>query len=388
MEAELSEHDACVALNLVSGIGSSRHEALVGRFGTAARALEASASELASTPGLGPELASRIAGWRTGVNLEAELRMAERGGARILTLADDAYPPHLREIADPPLCLYIRGDVEFNLRRCFAIVGTRRMTLYGRNTAEYFAGALARHGFVIVSGLAYGVDAVAHASALDAGGKTVAVLPGGLARITPQDHVPLARRIGSGGGAVVSPFPMEFPPTRMTFPMRNRIISGLCAGVLVVEAPSRSGALITAEFALEQGRQVFAVPGQIDSPQSKGCNALIKQGARLTETVEDIFDEYEFLPKVVAPSPDAASPEQADLQSLSEDERLAYDELSKSGEKAFDDLASSMKLPVGRLLGALSMLELRRLAVVLPGRRYALATGRRARESPPESDDE
>ncbi len=254
---------------MISGVGPARLACLVASCGSPSSVLERSAAELRSIQGIGEALAAKIASWRDSVDLDAELNMAERGGVRILVKDDPEYPPILKELRDAPICLYVRGALPDLESSSIAIVGSRRMSSYGRNMAQHIAESAAYAGWTVVSGLAYGVDAVAHQAVLNAGGKTIAVLGGGLARVQPQEHLPLAREISASGGAVVSEYPMEFPPNRRSFPMRNRIISGLSRGTLVVEAGLGSGALITAAAATEQGRAVFAVPGEIDNfPQA------------------------------------------------------------------------------------------------------------------------
>ena len=253
---------------MVSGVGPARLAALTAACGSPSAVLERSAAELHSIPGIGEALAAKIASWREHIDLAAELDLAERGGVRILVQADPEYPSILKEIHDAPICLYVRGTLPDLDSASIAIVGSRRMTAYGRTMAKHLSESAVYAGWTVVSGLAYGIDAIAHQAALDAGGKTIAVLGGGLARVQPQDHLPLAREIAQSG-AVVSEYPMEFPPNRRSFPMRNRIISGLSRATLVVEAGIGSGALITAAAAIEQGRSVFSVPGGSDKiPQA------------------------------------------------------------------------------------------------------------------------
>ena len=294
----MTEQESYIVLNMLNGIGPARMNILKSRYGSAGNILNASAEDLAALPGVGKVLGEKIANWEKYVDLAGELLLAEKGGVKIVTLADEEeYPYILRELRDAPLCLYIRGDLPPDIgERSLGIVGTRSMSHYGSRMAKHLSEAAAYSHFTVISGLAYGVDACAHHAVLDAGGKTVSVLGGGLARIQPQDHVPLAREIVEKGGAVISEFPMETNPTRHTFPMRNRIISGLSTGVLVVEAGLNSGSLITANFALEQNRTLFAVPGHADDPGAAGCNSLIRQGAVLVECFDHILEEFEFLP--------------------------------------------------------------------------------------------
>lgn len=248
---------------MVSGVGPARMAALVAACGSPSAVLERSAGELSSIQGISAALAEKIASWREHVDLAGELDLADRGGVRIIVKDDPEYPSILKEIHDAPICLYVRGKLPDLESKSIAIVGSRRMSAYGRSMAQHLAESAVYAGWTVVSGLAYGVDAAAHQAVLNAGGKTVAVLGGGLARVQPQEHLPMAREIAATG-AVVSEYPMEFPPNRRSFPMRNRIISGLSRATLVVEAGIGSGALITAAAATEQGRAVFAVPGGSD----------------------------------------------------------------------------------------------------------------------------
>ena len=292
----MTNQEACIVLNMLNGIGPARLNALLAFCGEPQEIFRTAQKDLASVQSISDSMAEKIVNWEKYLDLGHELELAQRGGVEIITRGDEDYPELLSQIHDPPICLYVRGKLPHELSsRSLAVVGTRNVSSYGQRMAKHLAEAAAYSSFVVVSGLAYGVDAVAHRAALDAGGETVSVLGGGLARIQPQEHVPLAREI-SRHGAVISEFPMEFNPTRHTFPMRNRIISGLCRGTLVIEAGLNSGSLITASYALEQGRMVFAVPGQADNPQAAGCNRLIRQNAVLTETFDDILEEFDFLP--------------------------------------------------------------------------------------------
>ncbi|MBO4305474.1 MAG: DNA-processing protein DprA [Lentisphaeria bacterium] len=382
----MTEQEAYIALNLINGIGPARLNILKSRFETAEKILHAPEEALAALPGVGKVLAEKIAHWEKYADLAGELDLAEKGGVKIVTLADEEYPSVLRELRDAPLCLYVRGDLPVNIgERSLAVVGTRSMSHYGNRMARHLSEAAAYAGFTIISGLAYGVDACAHRAALDAGGRTVSVLGGGLARIQPQDHVPLAREIVEKGGAVISEFPMETMPTRHTFPMRNRIISGLSTGVLVVEAGLNSGSLITANFALEQNRTLFAVPGQADDPNAAGCNSLIRQGAVLVECFDHILEEFEFLPGFTSGRnmireeravfkeevPEGAGEDSA--QPVEDDpggKILAV--LREEKTASLEILAEKSGLPAGELSSLLIMLELERRIVRLDSGLYRL----------------
>ncbi len=378
----MNDREACIILNMVSGIGSARMQALLNRFETPANIFAQSAASIAGVKGIGQELAEKIANWRSGIDLYGELEMAEKGGAKIITVVDREYPAILKEIYDPPICLYVRGTLPDFSSNTLAVVGSRRMTAYGRKMAAHLTEAAVYAGWKIISGLAYGVDAVAHQVAVDLKGITVAVLGGGLARVHPQDHVPLARRIVENNGALISEYPMRFPVSRQSFPRRNRIVSGLSRAVLVVEAGVDSGALITAATALEQGRSVFAVPGMADNPQARGCHKLIKEGAKLTEDFEDILQDFEFLPGFggVKEQPreyldesgedDAAIP-MPDTSGMSEEEQKITRALALES-KSFDALSSETGIAAGTLLGTLMKMEIKKQVLQTPGKVYSL----------------
>ena len=282
---------------MLNGIGGSRANALIEFCGSVSAIFESDAASLARIRGISSELAERILRWRDFVEFDRELEIARNGGVTILCRTDDEYPASLRELRDAPLCIYMRGSLPADLAvRSISIVGTRSASNYGARMARHLSESAAYGGWTTISGLAIGIDTIVHQATVDAGGKTVAVLGGGLAKLHPVENLDLARAIIRTGGAVISEFPMTTAPTRHTFPMRNRIIAGLSCGTLVVEAGVNSGSLITAAQALEQGRHVFAVPGEADNPSAAGCNTLIKQGAKLVMNFDDILDEFDFLP--------------------------------------------------------------------------------------------
>jgi len=341
--------------------------------------LSARKNELSSVDGVGPVLGEEIAGWKDNIDFEEELKLVEKAGVKIITRLDADYPQCLAELPDAPLCIYVRGSCRAMSGNLIGVVGSRRISSYGRRMAEYLSASAAYAGWKVVSGLAFGADAVAHDAVVNAGGITVAVLGGGLARIFPQDHIPLARRMIESGGALISEFPMEFPPNKRSFPMRNRIISGLSLGTLVVEAGSSSGALITAKFALEQGRMVFAVPGEADNPQARGCNRLIRDGAKLVENFDDVLEEFEFLPGVLEKTSGKTSrsfedgiekKSDADLK-LEEDEAKII-ALLEEGSKSADVLATESKIAVGRLLALLMRMEMKKIIRQEPGKVFSI----------------
>ncbi len=370
----MNNREACIILNLLSGVGYTRFKSLVDKFGSAQEIFNVSRSELGLASGVGKSLSSKIANWEKFADLKKELDLTEKAGVKLVTIYDDDYPEQLKEIHDPPLCLYVRGELNCQLQNSIAVVGSRRITSYGREMAEFLVSGLTYSDWVIVSGLAYGIDAVAHQTAINSNGVTIAVLGGGLARLHPQDHISLARSIVEKGGAIVSEFPMQMSPTRQTFPMRNRVISGLCSGVLVVEAGVKSGSLITANFALEQGRLVFAVPGKANAPQSRGCNSLIKEGAVLVENVDDIMNEFEFLPNVLKRDIDCEKIKKKSGQRI-DDLGLSSEELKilksiELEEKSVDLISLETEMSIHKVLTLLLKLEMRKIILQLPGKRY------------------
>jgi len=290
----MEEKRCLLALNMVEGLGSVKISQLLEHFNKAANIFGAQAEELERVFGIGAKIAGRIKNFDWQV-LDKELKLIKKHDIGVVTIAESDYPESLKQISDPPPVLYFKGSIlsgGFN----FAIVGSRRASYYGISVAEKFAQQLAALGIVIVSGMARGIDTASHKGALKAKGATLAVLGSGLLNIYPPENKLLAEKIAKSG-AVISEFPLNTPPLRENFPRRNRIVSGLSRGVLVVEAAERSGALITADLALDQGRDVFAVPGEVDSPTSLGANYLIKQGAKLVNSIEDILEEYRLSPE-------------------------------------------------------------------------------------------
>lgn len=293
--AESDELGAWLRLTLIPGVGGQGLRKLLAEFGLPSQVLDAGHSALARCAG--EELASRIASADVAAAVEAALRWARAPGHAIVTLADREYPRRLLEIPDPPALLYVHGRVELLERTSLAIVGSRNATPQGIANATSFARSFSEAGLTIVSGLALGIDAAAHRGALEGKGSTIAVLGCGIDVVYPQRNADLHRAVAERG-LLVSEFPLGTPPVAGNFPRRNRLISGVARGVLVVEAALDSGSLITARLAAEQGRDVFAIPGSIHSPLAKGCHALIKQGAKLVESAQDVLEEL----AVVAPT--------------------------------------------------------------------------------------
>ena len=374
----ISDRNACIVLNMISGIGYARYAALVRRFGSPAMVLSATEQEIAEVKGIGSMLAQAVSAWRSTVDLQGELETAARCGIDIYTIEESDYPEKLRQLADPPLVIYARGKLPDFSTNSVAIVGSRRLSAYGSRMAAHFASDAVMANWKVISGLAFGVDAAAHRATLERGGVTVAVLGGGLLRIHPQEHVPLAADIVEKNGAVISEYPLNMPVTRQSFPRRNRIVAALAQATVVIEAGIESGALITAKLALEQGQAVFAVPGRVDEPQAEGCNMLIRDcGAKLVMSFRDVLNEFEFLPGM---APAVNGPAMPDVPAPSADRELLFNSseetvcnvLKVHGPASLDELAVRTKLATGVLSGTLMALEIRDLVIKSPTGIYAL----------------
>lgn len=357
-----------LTLMLVSGVGPITRRALLDRFGSAAAVLAASQTQLRQVRGVGPELARRLTSASHDINALDEIQICATHDIEILVEWDEAYPGLLREIHDPPGVLFVRGDLAPQDGLAVAVVGTRHATQYGLRQAERLAGGLARAGLTIVSGLARGIDAAAHRAALAAGGRTIAVLGCGVLEIYPPEHDELARDIIQSG-ALLSESPPRMKPMSGLFPQRNRVITGLSLGVVVVEAAERSGALVSARHAMEQGREVFAVPGPIDSRMSRGCHALLRDGARLVESVDDVLEELGPLCFAVPDIAGRTIHHPAELQ-LNEQEQAVLDAIH-GVSTSVDEICATSRVPVHRVLATLSVLESRRLIRRLSGTRVA-----------------
>ena len=370
-ESTAPEHDlaAWLRLTLISGIGGESQRKLLAAFGLPERIFSAGRAALTEVIGNKAKLLLDTA---VEDEVTKALRWREEPGQRIITLADADYPPSLLQTPNPPVLLYVRGDVALLQKPALAIVGSRNATPQGIRIAEDFAKALTEAGFAIVSGLALGIDAAAHRGALKSPqGTTIAVIGTGADRIYPARNQELAREVARRG-VILSEFPLGTPALAANFPRRNRIISGLTRGVLVVEATIHSGSLITARLAGETGREVFAIPGSIHSPFSKGCHHLIKQGAKLVESAQDILEELgawqaemENAPKT---TPDAETSETVNVES----DPIAAQILTQLGGApcALDELALATGLAADALLPVLLSLELEDKIAPLPGNRY------------------
>src|SRR5437667_3624849 len=358
--------EACIALNMLPTIRPMPLRKLLEVFKEPQEFLAAKRNELRKVEGIGNEVADQISNWESIVNLGAELDRIREFGATVITQESPSYPKALREIHAPPIVLYVWGELEERDHHAIGVIGARRTTHYGVESAKKLAFQLAYAGLTVISGLARGIDTAAHQGALAAKGRTIAIIGSGLARLYPPENAALAEKIRAGNGAIVSEFSMEIEPDRQTFPMSNRIISGWSHGVLVVEAGLNSGALITVAQALEQGRSVYAVPGHINAPSAQGSNRLIQQGAKLVMDASDLLDDLQILVPETKPSPEAAV---RALPLLTDEERRVYDAI-KATETSIDDIATRSKLPSSIVSSTLLQLELKRLVKQLPGKYF------------------
>jgi DNA processing protein len=364
----MDSREALVALNMIEHVGPVRMRQLLEHFGEAPAILSASKSQLLHVRGIGEETAESISNWEKSVDLAGELKRIADFGCHVLTQADENYPPSLREIYDPPIVLYIKGTLTAKDKNGVAMVGSRMTTHYGIEVARKLAYQLAYVGVTVVSGGARGIDTAAHQGAMSAKGRTIAVLGTGINIIFPPENAELFERIAANG-AVVTQFPFNRKADKQSFPIRNRIVAGMTLGTVVVEANLTSGALITANFATEYGRQVFAVPGRIDSPRSKGCHELIKKGAKLCEGAEDILSEFEYLfPASNRPTGASESGVLPALE-LSENEQKIYDTLSNE-ESSIDEVIRHSGLQSSTVSVGLLGLEMKRLVKQLPGKMF------------------
>ncbi|MCP4194511.1 MAG: DNA-protecting protein DprA [Planctomycetaceae bacterium] len=363
------ERLATLALHLTHGVGPRIYQTLLNEFGDSTRILAAPLQQLIAVPGVGSTVARKIVAATIDARAEREWLECSQANLQILDRSQVDYPSLLTEIPDPPPILFVRGQLLPADRVSIAIVGTRRASCYGIQQAEALAVGLAQAGVTVVSGLARGIDAAAHRGALQAGGRTIGVLASGLAEIYPPEHDNLADQI-SVQGALLTESPLRTRPKRGQFPRRNRIISGMTLGVIVVEASGRSGALVTVKHAVEQNREVFAVPGRVDQEYARGCHRLIRDGAKLVESVDDVLEELG--PLSTAPTRPAVSDSHpAAVIRLSDLERTVLQTVGRD-PTSVDQVIESCRnaqpnLSVSRVLSALSILEMRRLIDRLSG---------------------
>jgi len=363
----MDSREAFIALNLIDGVGPVRARSLLEYFGDAPQILAASKAELLRVRSIGDDTADKIASWEKTVDLAGELKRIADFGCHVLISSDDNYPAPLREIYDPPLVLYVKGELTAKDKNAIALVGSRMTTHYGIETARKLAYQLAYTGVTVVSGGARGIDTAAHQGALSGKGRTVAVLGTGINLVWPPENAELFERIAAHG-AVISQFPFNRPADKQSFPIRNRIVAGMTLGTVVVEANLSSGALITANLATEYGRQIFAVPGRIDSPRSKGCHDLIKKGAKLCEGVEDILSEFEYLFPASNQPPSAGATGVLPALELNANEQAVFAALPAADETGIDEIIRASGLPSSAVNVALFGLEMKRLVRQLPGK--------------------
>jgi len=363
----MTSTEAYIALNMIGKVGPVRLRHLLGYFENPESILKASSDQLLRVEGIGRDTAACLSDWENQVDLVAELNRIQEYGCSVVTQQDPLYPPSLREIYDPPMVLYLRGLLEERDHHGIAMVGSRMTTSYGVESARRLAYQIAQAGVTVVSGGARGIDTAAHLGCLRAGGRTIAVIGSGLDIIYPSENIGLFDQIAEQG-VVMTQFPFRRKADRQTFPIRNRIVAGMTLGTMVVEANRTSGALITANMAVDYGRQVFALPGRIDSPRSKGCHALIKNGAKLCESAEDILSEFEYLfPPSITPENEAnVTPPSIPLS----DEETILWKLLEATETHMDVLIRGSQLSAAKVSVVLMGMEMKRLVKRLPGQMY------------------
>ncbi len=353
-----------LGFNMVDGLGPAKVSALLTRFNSPETAWHASESELLKL-GFDKRSLKSFLKTRSAIDLDSELARVRNKGVKLLSVQSPDYPAALKEIPAPPVLLYVWGELTEDDRQAIAIVGTRRLTSYGRQMSRELAQGLARSGITVVSGLARGIDTEAHHATLDAGGRTIAVLGSGINYIYPPENRDLADRIlKSKQGAIVSDYPLETKPQGKNFPPRNRIISGLSLGTIVVEGAVKSGAMITAQYAVEQNREVFAVPGFVNSPASAGPNRLIQQGAKLITNVEDVLEEIQVEQVIHQQAFQMALPESA--------EEAALMPILSREPQHIDDLAKRAQLPSKEVSSTLTLLELKGMVQHVGGMKYVI----------------
>ncbi len=358
----LTRKQSFMVLNALQKIGPVTVRRMLDAFGGEPSAiLEASMRELKQVNGIDEGRAEMIVNWEKKFDLAREEKRLEDSGAEFITRDEQGYPPLLNEVYDPPIGLYSKSGYKVGVNNV-AIVGSRRCTLYGTSTAKKLAFGLAKSGFCIVSGLARGIDSAAHEGALEAGGATAGVLGCGIDIIYPPENLDLYRQVALQG-ALLSEFPFGRRADKQTFPMRNRLVAGMCRGVIVIESAGRGGSLITARFAAEQNRQVFAVPGRIDQPSSKGCHDLIRDGAILVSRVEDVLEELQWSSNEQLTLPTEANEPMQRPPDLDNNESAVLDVLEGSGMQKIDTLTVLTGLTTQEVAAALLMLELKRLVV-------------------------
>lgn len=358
------ELQAALQLQLVPGVGPRVYADLVDAFGSPTAVLAAAPAELRALPGIGTKVVAAIVTSAESTNVDEQLEICRAHGISILQRHDATYPMPLKEIYDPPSVLFCQGELTDADSIAIAIVGSRHATNYGIKVAAKLARGLAMAGVTVISGLARGIDAAAHHAALEAGGRTIAVLGGGLLKMYPVEHAGLAKEIAKQGAVLSEALPMSAPKSG-SFPRRNRIVTGMSLGTVVVEAAQRSGALISARLAGEQDREVFAVPGRIDSRMSQGCHQLLRDGAKLVQSVDDILEELGPLARPVTTDAETTVRNPAELK-LTDQEKLVLNCIATEATE-FDLIIAKTDLPASRVLSTISVLEMRRLVRRISG---------------------
>ena len=361
-----SELALWLALTRIKGLGCISFKKLASHFADPTQSLSATAAELSAIEGIDRKAVDGLLAFTQWDEVEQEVQRAEEAGVKIIPFGSGIYPARLRSIADPPPCLYVKGEIRQQDDKAVAVIGTRSASHYGRRVARDLCRGLASLGFTVISGMARGIDGVAHDEALNAGGRTIAVLGSGVDRAYPPEHRKLYHRI-SENGAVISELPLGAPPLAFNFPARNRLISGLSAGVVVVEATEKSGSLITAAIALEQGREVFAVPGEVGSSRSRGGHRLIRQGAKLVENVDDILEE--IAPQLVARDRQPAALRTLPVDAQPETHKIF--DLLQERSLHIDEVIEASGFSASRVSQILLELELQGFLKQLPGNRYS-----------------
>jgi len=359
--------EAWLKLSLIPNIGKIRLTQLVEHFGSPEAVFDASIEDICSVENFGQELALSIIENKDKVDVSKELELIEKFNIKIITYKEDDYPENLKNIPYPPAFLYIKGDLCPEDKFSIAVIGSRRNSQYGKMVCNEIAGKLAEYGLTVVSGMAQGIDSIAHISALKKDKRTIAVLGNGLSMCYPAEHKGLMERIAKSG-AVISEFPMTTKPNKENFPVRNRTISGLTLGTLVVEASAKSGTLITADYAVEFGRAVYAVPGDINRENSQGTNALIQKGAKLIQSADDIISDLRFMLKGFIIEEKAKDMKKI-TESLSEGERVILDIL-KNDVLYFDQILDQSNMSMGELSNVLLNLEIKDLIKQFPGKMF------------------
>ncbi len=357
------EHDL-LALHLVTGVGPRLTSALLEHFGSASAILHASSLELMEVPYLGPKVAEALTRALANPDVARECEAIEKHGVHLRVMGRPDYPANLATIDDAPHLLFVKGTIESRDEKAIGIVGSRACTTYGKRLAERIAQDLARAGWTIISGLARGIDGCAHRGALHAKGRTLAVLAGGLSKIYPPEHRDLGDEVASTG-ALITESCMRMEPMATLFPARNRIISGLSRAVVIIEAAEKSGALITARLAAEQGREVFVVPGPVDSPASAGALQLLRKGAKLVRNADDILEDLQELPSLVEERIQVQSTAPVDLD---QSQRKIWDALAE--RRNVEELTEQLAVPISELARQLMTLELKKVVRRLPGNSY------------------